>query len=201
MGALRMKILQPVKSPAFYAKHLLTSHRLSNSHMPNIRSQFLSNSWCQVLHAALSSCLTSRAWCWKGEREVLCDILCTLPAALELLCCRIINPSMGECPFVCHTTSGGEYVWYCLLKRFPWVVFSRNLSCLFSRRESVTKITPSRKAFWERGLCLPCSFQGKLFGRREEVVKSLFTKLETKIPSVYINKRENGLVVWAHGCN
>lgn len=37
--------------------------------------------------------------------------------------------------------------------------------------------------------------QGKLYGRREEVVKSLFTMLETKTPSVYINKRENGLVV------
>lgn len=97
----------------------------------------------------------------------------------------------GMCDTACNVT----------VKRFPWVVFSRNLSCLFSRRESVTKITPTRKAFWERGLCLPCSFQGKLFGRREEVVKSLFTKLETKIPSVYINKRENGLVVWAHGCN
>lgn len=44
MGALRMKILQPVKSPAFYAKHLLASHHLSNSHMPNIRSEFLSSS-------------------------------------------------------------------------------------------------------------------------------------------------------------
>lgn len=43
-------------------------------------------------------------------REVLCDILCMLPAALELLCRRIINPSIGECPFVCHTTSGGGYV-------------------------------------------------------------------------------------------
>lgn len=36
-----------------------------------------------------------------------------------------------------------------IVKRFPWVVLSRNLSCLFSSKGSVTKKTSSRKTFFE----------------------------------------------------
>ena len=82
--------------------------------------------------------------------EALYAALCVLPAALVLLHhtglqtrawvgnhCSVTGPSGAGYKTACNV----------IVKRFPWVVLSRNLSCLFSSRGSVTKTTPRRTAF------------------------------------------------------
>lgn len=75
---------------------------------------------------------------------------CVLPAAPQLLYSTGLqtHPWVGIHSFVTGP-SGAGYKTACnvIIKGFPWAVFSRNVSCLFSSRGSVTKTTPSRKAF------------------------------------------------------
>lgn len=84
------------------------------------------------------------------ESKALYMTLCVLSAALVLLYHTGLqtHPRVGV-HFSVTGPSGAGYKTACnvIVKRFPWVVFSRNLSCLFSSRGSVTKTTPSRKAF------------------------------------------------------
>lgn len=82
-----------------------------------------------------------------------------------------------------------------IVKSFHWVGFSRNVSCLFSRRGSVTKTTLRRKAFLRAGALFTLLISGKVIWEEGGSSKSLFTMLETHIPSVYTNKKENGSVV------
>lgn len=81
------------------------------------------------------------------------SVLCAASSPRASLFHRIANPSVGGYPFCVTGPSGAGYKTACnvIIKRFPWVVFSRNVSYLFSSRGAVTKTTPDKKGIFLRG--------------------------------------------------
>lgn len=77
-------------------------------------------------------------------RSPLC---CVLPAPPELLYPTGLqtHPWVGIHSFVRGPSGACKTACNVIMERFPWVVFSRNVSCLFSRRGEVTKTTPNKK--------------------------------------------------------
>lgn len=96
--------------------------------------------------------------------KALYAAVCVLPAALALL----YHTGLQTHPWVdVHPSvtgpSGAGYKTACnvIVKRFPWVC-SRNFSCLFSSRGSVTKTTLSRKAFLRARVVFIMLISGKV---------------------------------------
>lgn len=115
---------------------LLSHHHICNPHMAWGHFFFLihnARGWMLSCPLWLPSKVQSR----RGERNSLC---CVLPAPPELLYSTGLKPIHGWVSMLLSQNpveQGIMLLVMFIIKRFPWVVFSRNVSCLFSGRGAV----------------------------------------------------------------
>lgn len=120
---------------------VLSYHHICNSHVAwgHFFCLMPGGRWCSVHFIPLTAKPGA-----KQERSEKLSVCCVLPAASELLYSTGLqtHPWVGIHSFVTGP-SLEQTACNVITKRFPWVVFSRNASCLFSSRGSVTKTTPN----------------------------------------------------------
>lgn len=132
----------------------------------------------------------------RGARNSLCAVCCQLPQSFFIP--QDCKPIHGWVSILLSQDPVWSRLLVMLLLRGSLGLFlaEMRVAC-FPAGDQLQKQHQTKRVFSEQGLCLPCSFQRKLFGRREEVVKSclLYWKFKSL---VYTNKRKwlSGMSTW-----